>query len=189
MGRKAKEKPHEEFVDAMVIYQTGTIINVYGVIGNGSNMKLKSLLPLGLAGALATGAFAGEPRGIRNNNPGNIRKSSIEWKGASGNDGTFVKFATPEDGIRAIARVLKVYDSKYKINTPAGIIGRWAPSSENFTDKYIDFVAKKLNKKPTERIDVNNDNELAKIIKAIIEYENGKVPYDDATILRGIKKL
>ena len=151
-------------------------------------MKLKSLLPLGLAATLATSAIGGEPRGIRNNNPGNIRKSSIQWNGATGDDGAFVKFASPEDGIRAMARVLKVYKNKYNLNTIRGIISRWAPPSENKTEEYISFVSKKLGKKPDEVINIDDNKELAKLVTAIIQKEVGKVPYDDATILRGISK-
>jgi len=161
-----------------------------GGIGNGVKMKLKSLLPIGLAGALAFGAAAGEPRGFRNNNPGNIRSNTIKWKGAVGNDGQFVKFATPEDGFRAMARILRTYNAKYKADTVSEIINRWSPPSENPTTNYIDFVAKKLGKKPDDKIDIGNNQELAKLIRAMIEFENGKskFPYDDATVLRGVEK-
>jgi hypothetical protein len=150
-------------------------------------MKLISLLPIALAGSLAVGSLAGESRGIQNNNPGNIRTNFIDWKGAIGHDGAFVKFATPEDGIRAIARILRVYDSK-GINTPATIIERWAPPSENKTDKYVTFVAKKLNKKVDEKISIDNNQTLALLVSAIIEYENGSLPYSNETIMRGITK-
>jgi hypothetical protein len=170
-------------------------------------MKLKSLLPLALAGSLAFGGSqamgkdtpqTNKPtvtsksqsvsRGIRNNNPGNIRKSTIKWKGAIGDDGSFIKFALPEDGIRAMARILKVYTSKYKINTVAGAITRWAPPKENRTDAYIAFVAKKMGKKSNEVIDFTDSKELAKMVSAIIEFENGTNPYDSETINRGIAK-
>lgn len=177
----------DEFA-AVKMFPTGMRSSVFGATGNGANMKLKSLLPIGLAGALAFGSAAGEPRGIKNNNPGNIRKSSIQWKGAVGDDGAFVKFSSPEDGIRAMARILRVYDSKYKINTIRGIVNRWAPPSENDTGAYIDFVSKKLGKKPDEPLSIGSDADLAKLITVIIEREIGKVPYDDETILRGVKK-
>ena len=151
-------------------------------------MKLKLLLSLGLAISLVTSAVGGEVRGIRNNNPGNIRKSNIQWKGAIGDDGVFVKFASPEYGIRAMARILRVYNNKYKINTVRGIISRWAPTSENRTDDYVAFVSKKIGKKPDEPIDINNKQELAKLITAIIQKEVGRVPYNHVTILRGIEK-
>lgn len=172
-------------------------------------MKLKSLLPLALAGSLVgtptttsamnkqpksshtTGTISKKskdtPRGIENNNPGNIKKSSSVWQGSIGDDGTFVKFRTPEDGIRALSVMLKVYKSK-GIDTLKEIISKLAPSTENVTSKYINFVSKKLNKLPEDKIDVSNREELMKFLKAIIEYENGIMPYTDAVIFRAIDK-
>lgn len=160
-------------------------------IENVDEIKLSTLAALGLSGALLSGpsTSGADARGIRNNNPGNIKKSSIEWKGATGNDGTFVTFASPEDGIRALARILSVYNSKYNLSTVRQIINRWAPPSENKTDKYVEFVAGKLGKKPNDQIDFKNKNELANLISAIIQYENGRVPYDKTTIINGINKL
>ena len=50
-----------------------------------------------------------KPRGIRNNNPGNIRKSNVKWQGlaAEQTDGAFYQFTRPEYGIRALCRVAK----------------------------------------------------------------------------------
>jgi hypothetical protein len=165
------------------------------------NMKLKSLIPMAaLAGSLAFSpgqASAGQTnapvasqgtKGMRNNNPGNIKKTSIKWQGAIGVDGVFVKFASPEDGIRALSRILMVYNTKYKLSTPAEIMGRWAPPTENPTGNYVEFVAKRVGKKINDPINFRDKQELMKLVKAIIEFENGKVPYDDATILRGIDK-
>lgn len=154
-------------------------------------MKLKSLLPsIGLAGALAFAPdVSGASRGIRNNNPGNIVKSSIQWKGAVGNDGSFVKFASPEDGIRAMAKIIRVYESKYNLTTIRQIISRWAPPTENQTEKYIDFVSKKMNKKPDEKLNLQLNSELATLLSAIIQFENGSVPYSKETIIKGIEKL
>jgi len=138
--------------------------------------------------------LAGKPKhglgtkGIRNNNPGNIKKTTIPWKGVVGTDEEFLKFATPEDGIRAISRILKVYVTKYNLNTPSQIMSRWAPPIENPTKNYIGFVADKLGKKPNDKIDITNENEFSKLISAIISFECGSMPYDNDTIKRGIKK-
>ncbi|UZT50085.1 internal (core) protein [Enterobacter phage 01_vB_Eclo_IJM] len=45
-------------------------------------------------------------RGIRNNNIGNIRVSKDQWEGATGDDGSFVTFDTPDSGVRALAKNL-----------------------------------------------------------------------------------
>lgn len=154
-----------------------------------TEIRLAALAALGLAGSLFTSPLQGvETRGIRNNNPGNIRKSSIQWQGAKGHDGSFIKFATPEDGIRAMARILTIYQTKYKLNTTRQIISRWSPASENATDKYINFVAKSLGKKPDDKIDFKNKKDFAKFISAIIKYENSKLPYSDKQIALGIQK-
>lgn len=154
-------------------------------------IKMGTMAALGLGASLlaSQGNFAGQSRGIRNNNPGNIKKSSIQWKGAVGDDGTFVKFATPEDGVRALARIIKVYNEKYNLQTIEQIISRWAPSTENDTKSYIDFVSKKVGKHPNDKIDFKNQNEFKKLISAIIQYENGKIPYSSDKITKGINSI
>ena len=81
-----------------------------------------------------------EPRGLRNNNPLNIRRSSDKWKGlyATQNDKEFFQFLCPAYGWRAAFVILtKSYYAKRGINTIEGIITRWAPSNENNTEGYI----------------------------------------------------
>lgn len=69
-------------------------------------------------------------RGIRNNNPGNIEfNDNNSWQGQTGSDGRFAKFETPEHGIRALGRNLLSY-GKQGYDTPAEIIGRWAPRAK-----------------------------------------------------------
>jgi hypothetical protein len=152
-------------------------------------IKMGTMAALGLGAAMlvSPGNFAGQSRGLRNNNPGNIKKSTIQWKGAVGDDGTFVKFATPEDGIRALARIIMVYNEKYNLYTIEQIISRWAPPSENNTKKYIDFVSNKMGKRPKDKIDFKNHGDFAKLIMAIIQFENGKLPYSKDTIVQGIE--
>ena len=74
------------------------------------------------------------PRGIRNNNPGNIRWGS-DWKGLKKDgkqqDPSFCIFETPEYGIRALAKLLRNYQRLYGLNTPYRIISRYAPPTEN----------------------------------------------------------
>lgn len=128
-------------------------------------------------------------RGIRNNNPGNIRWSCT-WQGlkvdGKEQDKDFCVFIKPEYGIRAMAKILLNYKNLYKINTVAGIIHRWAPPSENNTVAYINHISKELKTEPDETIDVSNKNVMLKLIKAIITHENGEQPYSDETIMKGI---
>ena len=87
-------------------------------------------------------------RGLRNNNPLNIRKvPGTHWKGEilpsiQGGDGggSFVRFESIEYGLRAAFCILETYRRKYKAVCVEDIITRWAPPSENDTEKYIKNV-------------------------------------------------
>lgn len=121
-------------------------------------------------------------RGIKNNNPGNIRKSPIAWQGKTGNDGVFEIFATAFDGIRALARNLLAYQLKHGDATIEQIITRWAPASENDTKAYINHVAAMMNTAPNAALDLKNPATLDALTRAIITHENGNNPYDAATV-------
>ena len=89
------------------------------------------------------------PRGIRNNNPGNIDYNpSVKWQGLADPprepEGRFCRFAAPKWGIRAIARLLITYQDQHDLNTVRGIINRWAPPIENDSDAYVNAVASSL---------------------------------------------
>lgn len=126
------------------------------------------------------------PRGIRNNNPGNIRHGA-KWQGLAEvqKDKDFCTFKSPEYGIRALARVLKTYKSRYGLNTVEGIINRYAPQNENDTSAYIKHIAKELDISPSDEIELTDD-ELIVLIKAIIKHENGTQPYSTDVIRDGI---
>ena len=113
-------------------------------------------------------------RSVRNNNPGNIRTNSTKWVGKVGDDGSFVNFATKEQGVRALAKTLETYQNKHKLETTAQVIGRWAPPNENDTQGYINFVADAIGKDPNESIDLSSDPVLyEKFVKAMIQKEGG----------------
>ena len=132
-------------------------------------------------------------RGIRNNNPGNLREprdGGDEWEGerATDDDPAFEEFNTPEDGIRALTKVLMNYYSKYELNTVTKIIERFAPPSENDTEAYIDVVAKRLGVGKDTEIWVPRTGTLELLVRAIIQHENGEQPYSDKVILDGIHR-
>ena len=125
------------------------------------------------------------PRGIRNNNPGNIRRGPDKWKGLMEPDPDFYQFFTPEFGIRAIARLLMNYQKLYGLDTIRKLIARWAPPEDgNPTDIYGDFVAEKVGLDKDVPIEVKDH--LVELVKAIIEFENGFNPYSDETITAGV---
>ena len=129
----------------------------------------------------------GKSRGVRNNNPGNIRKSGDVWEGTAQEqaDDEFVSFESPEMGIRAMAKVIGTYAEKYEANTIETIIARWAPPEENDTEAYIESVTKQTKMERDKKV---SDAKLPSLIKAIIKHENGSVPYSDKVILEGIDR-
>ena len=128
------------------------------------------------------------PRGIRNKNPGNI-KLGTNWDGlaAEQTDPTFCIFDEAVMGIRALQRILLTYRFTHKKATIDEIIYRWAPPSENSTDKYVEFVCKKLNKEKDVRLN-NSMEDYLPLVKAIIQMENGMQPYDDDLLVEGMYK-
>lgn len=128
------------------------------------------------------------PRGIRNNNPGNIRRSADPWQGLAKdqNDDAFFQFAEPKWGIRALARVLISYQDKHGLRTVRAIISRWAPPVENKTSSYIDHVAHRLGVGADDPLDIHDYRVLRGLVEAIIAHENGQQPYTDAQIDAGL---
>lgn len=145
---------------------------------------LVSLVFVGLVALLIPKSLQ-SPRGIRNNNPGNIRwDGSTQWIGMTGQDDKgFVIFDTPEHGIRAMNRVLNTYSQYYGLNTISGIIERWAPTSENNTVSYV-MAVEASTQIPKDQMLGKSDRST--LIAAIIKHENGMQPYPEDTINRGI---
>ena len=124
------------------------------------------------------------PRGIRNRNPGNIRRSRDRWKGLAPlqPDPAFFVFETPLCGIRVMAVILRNYQRRHGLKSLAQIIGRWAPAGENDTASYVAAVGKAMGVGPRAPLDLGNDATLRALISAIIQRENGLQPYDPETI-------
>lgn len=125
-------------------------------------------------------------RGIRNNNPGNIRHSGNRWQGMSAQqtDPAFVQFDSPEYGIRALSKLLDTYSKTYGLNTVRGIINKYAPAVENNTGSYVAAVAAALGVSPDSQINVQERK--ADMVQAIIKHENGIQPYALAVIDTGV---
>lgn len=130
------------------------------------------------------------PRGIRNNNPGNIRWGD-DWKGlvpkSQRTDKDFCQFITPEYGIRAMIVILRNYQRKHGLNTITGIINRWAPTSENNTQAYIDSVAKATDTAPDQFVHTDDSRFMMKLLQAIIRHENGVQPYGFDVFVRAVE--
>jgi len=126
------------------------------------------------------------PRGIRNNNPLNIRYNPAnDWQGQTGSDGEYAIFSSSEYGIRAAAKLLNNYVTRYGLRSVSEIINRWAPTIENNTGAYVQAVANKLNVQPNEPL--LWPTSVNKLIDAMIHHENGIQPYTALEIERGVK--
>lgn len=142
-------------------------------------------------GSKCMGAYTKhKKRGIRNNNPGNIRRSNAQWIGkipfSESTDKLFEQFVYPEHGIRALALNLKNYQALRNLYTIRGMITRQAPSVENDTASYINAVSRALGISPDTPIDFRNPDVSLKLVKAIIIHENGENPYPDDMLIRSI---
>lgn len=115
------------------------------------------------------------PRGLRNHNPLNIRKSSVCWQGMATvqSDKSFVTFVSNEYGYRAAFRILHTYITKHGLNTINSIIRRWAPPSENNTTKYIKTVVEHSGIDPIAKIYHTNKEHMVRIVSAMSFVENG----------------
>lgn len=126
-----------------------------------------------------------EPRGIRNNNPLNIKWSSVNnWNGQTGKDnGGFSIFDNPVNGIRAAARILKNYRNR-GVNTLREIITEWTRGDDPaMQQSYINHVSSVT--KISQDGDVPASRYLD-LLRVMILHENGKNPYTDSQILAGI---
>lgn len=128
------------------------------------------------------------PRGIRNNNPGNIRISPTPWQGKiRGSDLEFETFDTAEHGIRALAKTLLAYQDKHGIRSVRAAITRWAPPVENDTNAYALAVAAAVGVDLDDALDFHRETILLPMVMAIIRHENGQQPYDAATLENAIE--
>ena len=131
-----------------------------------------------------------EPRGIRNNNPLNIRLSKDKWQGqinANVNDNDnnsslkgesdFCQFYTMEYGWRAAFVILcRTYYGKYGLKTIRDIVSRWAPAKENNTEAYIRHVSDYTGISPNKVLGSPQENPTLWLLigYAMAVVENGK---------------
>ncbi len=137
-------------------------------------------------------------RGLRNNNPGNIRHNSAnKWQGMAEeqSDSEFVTFKSMPYGIRAMARLLINYFDKEGRNTVPMIIKKWAPNHENDTQGYIRLVEAQMTRILGERIDdqtkldLQNYDHLRALVESMIRVECGADWQDhitDAQVVKGL---
>lgn len=116
------------------------------------------------------------PRGIRNNNPLNIRKGN-NWQGERHpqTDKAFEEFVSIEMGLRAGFIIIRNYFKKRPaVNTITTIISRWAPPSENVTTAYVREVSRRSGIDPNEQLRFDEKNKLCRIVQAMCWVECGQ---------------
>jgi len=167
-----------------------TAIATVLVLGVASYMIREKKLPMGVRNNNPLNVTKKSvPRGVRNNNPLNIRESigdTTQWKGEAllDSDKSFEEFKSPAYGFRAAARILRSYN-RQGFSTLSEIINRFAPSHENDTNNYVSQVSAWTGIAANQCVDVNNDDELAKVIHAMSRMEVGKY-YGLAVARKGV---
>lgn len=131
-------------------------------------------------------------RGITNNNPLNVKKTTDRWQGSSAaqDDPVFIKFDDAKWGIRCAARLIILYqDQNGSSISIKQIISKWAPSSAdgNPTENYITAVAMHSGINADAQVDVFKYEIIYPIIAAMILFENGIQPYSKSVINEGLK--
>lgn len=139
------------------------------------------------------------PRGIRNNNPGNIRVGSSPWIGkvpmSENTDGAFEQFYFYVHGVRAMIKLLKNYVNSGR-NTIRKILYYYAPPSDgNNTENYIQSVSSSTGISPDMLIDPENKEKMFKLAQSMAYHENGQEAitrniFDEAwAMVSGIGKI
>jgi hypothetical protein len=127
---------------------------------------------------------AGTPRGIRNNNPGNLRI----WGDMPRKDG-YASFPTPEAGLTAMIKNLQTQQSKHGLNTIQGIISKWAPPSENDTEGYVKSVEKQTGFDRNQKLDLSDKKTVAPLVSAIIQQEGNSAGYGKNMVEEAVTKV
>lgn len=116
-----------------------------------------------------------EPRGIANNNPGNIRRSSDVFQGeiVPSKDKDFKQFRSMAYGYRAMFKLLSTYYRAYSLKTIRQLISRWAPRNENNTAAYVSLVSSYTGIAADAPLQFTEE-EMVKVVAAMSRVENGR---------------
>lgn len=132
--------------------------------------------------------YKSAPRGIRNNNPGNL--NYVGQAGATkegGEGGRFAVFESMEHGVAALYKQLQIY-FKRGVNTLSSIVKTYAPASDgNNVDSYISALSRATGKGANEAIDSGDTATIARLMKGIVDHENGKGYISSSDIMGGIQ--
>lgn len=136
------------------------------------------------------GSGSGTPRGLRNNNPGNIKDGpwAKSQPGYKGSDGTFAIFDTPDAGATAQQNLLARNYLGKGVDTPLSIVRRYAPEGENSTasvQNYAAHIARRLGIGVNDKVP---QSRVAELQRAMAEFENGTAGGGSRVIAEGAPK-
>ncbi len=113
-------------------------------------------------------------RGLRNRNPGNIRRGAVRYRGeVDSTDSRFRQFESMAMGYRAMFVLLHTYRLKHGLKTVAQMIERYAPSAENDTEAYIRAVESISGIDTSMAIDTTEPEVMMPVVSAMSRVENG----------------
>lgn len=140
-------------------------------------MNRKVLIGFGLVILFLLATKKVFPRGIRNNNPGNIKENGTPWKGRIKpadqvepmKDDVFVVFSSMRYGLRAMARALLNRMNRGE-NSIRQLVTAWAPPTENLTNEYVNAVSARTGIAPDAPL---KREDTPRLMEAMILHENG----------------
>jgi hypothetical protein len=173
------------------VLTTGAIVTTVLLIRRRNKKKRQGLLPPRGSNVLTTNNnalpsnfqnwnggntyLANAPRGIRNNNPGNLIFTNIKWNGKlpkeQNKDRRFEMFIAPVYGVRAMIKDLK-HDIEKGKNTVPLLVEEYAPRFENNTDHYIETVCKGLKVSKRAKL-LPTKNTLRLLVLSMTRVETG----------------
>lgn len=181
---KSKQKEGDSFTDSVVkqiadLYHrlTGGEAGNYDTYGTATNESYGD-------GYKRTGT----PRGIRNNNPGNLNYAGQAGATIEGGpNGRFAVFGSMADGIAALYRQIQIYFSR-GTNTIESIVKKYAPAGDgNDVFSYINSLVKSTGKGANEILSSSDMSVIFKLLKGIIGHENGSGYITDNQLMSGIQ--
>lgn len=174
-----RRKEGEAFTDGIMSKVSSVWEDFKGSLHAGNDGLLPSR---GLIGA------SSGPRGIRNNNPGNLNYAGQAGATKEGGpNGRFAVFGSMTEGVAALYKQLQLY-FKRGTNTIESIVKKYAPASDgNNVMSYINQLVKVTGKGAAEMLDSADMSTIFNLMKGIINHENGKGYVSDSDIMGGIQ--
>ncbi|MCD8303209.1 MAG: hypothetical protein LUC86_00030 [Prevotellaceae bacterium] len=117
------------------------------------------------------------PRGLRNCNPLNLRRSHDLWQGLreEQTDPEFFQFKTMAWGYRAAFVVIRTYVWKWKLTTLVDIVSRWAPDADgNDSELYLARVRALTGMGKYDTINPLSQEQMIPLVEAMSRIENGQ---------------